>query len=116
LLERRAVDLAAGADGQLVEKDDLVRRLVAASRFGELNELGRSGRSDSGSEGASSECNVSADVLAVDEIVDADHAGAGDGRMLEQRLFDFLRTDVRSVVDDDLLLAAAEPEVLLLVG
>ena len=35
--------------------------------------------------------------------------------VLEQRLLDLLRADVRAVVDDDLLLAAAEPQVAVFV-
>ena len=45
--------------------------------------------------------------------MDADDTGTCDGGVLEQRVFNFLRADVRAIVNDDLLLAAAEPEVIL---
>jgi hypothetical protein len=46
----------------------------------------------------------------------ADDAGAGHRRVLEQRSLDLLRADVRAVVDDDLLLAAAKPKIAVRIG
>src|SRR5262249_46930769 len=49
-------------------------------------------------------------------VVHAHHAGALHGRVLQQRLLRLLGTDVEAVVDDDLLLATAEPEVAVRIG
>ena len=49
-------------------------------------------------------------------VVDADDAGQRDRGVLEQRALDLERADVGAVVDDDLLLAAEEPQVAVVVG
>src|SRR5262249_29634802 len=59
--------------------------------------------------------DVGAHVFTVDEIMHADDAGAFDGVVLQKSILDLLRTDVRAVVDDDLLLTTAEPEIAVLV-
>ncbi len=48
-------------------------------------------------------------------VVDADHTREIDARVLDQRTLDLERTDVGTVVHDDLLLASEEPQVVLVV-
>ena len=50
------------------------------------------------------------------QIVYPDHARAVDHIVLEEGFLDLLRANVGAVVHDDLLLAALEPEIALLVG
>ena len=98
--------LPVAVNGNSSSVDDLVGRLVADLGAGELDQLLRGRRIRSGVQ-----CDIGADVLAVDLVVDAHDADVLDGGMLDQDGLDLLRADVRAVVDDDLLLAAAEAEV-----
>src|SRR5258708_19999115 len=106
LLEGNAVDLAGRVDRHLLEHDDVLRRVVADPRPGEGDQLvqARSRR-------AILERDEGADVLAMHEIVYADHPGDLHRRVLDQRFLDLLRADVGAVMHDDLLAAAAEPQI-----
>ena len=48
------------------------------------------------------ERDVGADVFAVNQVTNADHASFFNRRVLDERFFHFLRADVRAVVNDDL--------------
>ena len=78
LLQGGAIDLAGRIERYLVEELDLLRRLVADPRF-RTKAMSSSlpGRSASGRK-----ADIGADNLAMQQIVDADHPGIVDGRML----------------------------------
>ncbi len=111
VLELGAVDLAAGGARHLVEKHDLLGRLVAHPLAGKADQLLGGGPLDIVTYG-----DVGPHVLAVQHVVHTDHPGALDAGMLEQRPLHHLRGDVGSVVHDDLLAPAAEIEIAVLVG
>src|SRR4029077_7818341 len=62
------------------------------------------------------EGDIGADVLAMHQVTHADDACDHHGGMLEQSILDFLGRDVRAVMNDELLLAAAEGELALVIG
>src|SRR5262245_6726506 len=109
-LEACPVHLPGGCQRHLVEDDYFLGSLVADSRARELNQL-RAGRAL----GPIREGDVGADILTVDEVVDPYHPGARHHWVLDQGALDILGADVRAVVDNDLLLAAAKGEVALVV-
>src|SRR5262245_12948157 len=94
-LEAGSVHLAGRRARHLVEDDDRLGRRVADPFACETDEL-----EVRRSLASLSQRDVGADVLAVDLVVDPDHACALDARVLEQDAFDLLRADVRAVVDD----------------
>src|SRR3954454_3169546 len=106
-----SIELPRSVERHLVQREDLLGRLVTDLRATEPDQLlaGRAIRSRV-------EHDVGAHVLAMDGVVDAYDAGALDARVPDQHLLDLLRADVRTVVDEDLLLAAAEVEVVVLVA
>ena len=81
-LQRNPIDLPGRVERHLIEKDDLLRRLVADPLAAEDDEVGARRRL-----GIVAQRHVSADVLAVD----ADRAGERDRRMLDQSSLDLIR-------------------------
>src|SRR4029453_5436881 len=61
------------------------------------------------------ERDIGVHVLAMYQIAYADDGGGRHGGVLEQRVLDFLGRDIRAVVDDQLLPAAAEGEIACLI-
>ena len=106
LFERHAVDFAGGFQRHFVEDDDFLRGFIADVLSGEGDQLARSLAAWRLCEG-----DVGPHVFAVDQIVDADDSGRLDGRVFFQGFLDFLRADVRAIMNDDLFFAAAKPEV-----
>ena len=104
IFQRDAIDLAGGIEGQRLEKHDLLWSLIADARFGELDQVQRPGTRNAGLER-----KIGADVLPMEEIVQADHACALYRGVGKQRILDLLRGDVGAVMDDDLLVPATEP-------
>ena len=83
VLERRPVDLAAGGARHPLEKHDLLRRLVPDPLTCEADQFLRRGTLRAITEG-----HIRPHVLAMDEVVDANHAGAANAWVLEQGSFD----------------------------
>src|SRR5262249_34001718 len=109
-LEARPVHLSGGCERHFVEDDYLLRRLFADPRARELNQLlARRPLAPI------RERDVGADILTVDEVVDPYPPGARHPWVLDQGALDILGADVRAVVNNDLLLAAAEGEVAVVV-
>lgn len=80
LLEADAVDLAGRVERHLLEEEDLLGGLVADLLAAVDDQV-----SGARPLGALAQGYVGADFLAVDFVVDADRAGEGDGRVLDER-------------------------------
>lgn len=105
-LESGAVDLPIWVQKHLIENNDFFRCPIAHSLASEIDPFRHGGGRRS-----RGECCVRASVLPVHLLFDPHHSDKVYHRMLRQGLFDLMRTDIRAVVNDDLLAASEEAEI-----